>query len=47
MWRLVKRVAVGQTCDQEINICAKRIKPKCHTECKFYVDFRCEVHIDV
>jgi hypothetical protein len=38
---------VGQIFDQEFNICAKRIKPKCLIECKHYIDLRCEVHFDV
>ena len=38
---------VGQTFGQEFNICAKRVKSKCHTESKPYIDHRCEVHFDV
>ena len=36
---------VGQTFVQELNICAKREIPKCHTESKCF-DFRCEVQFD-
>ena len=40
---------VGQTFGQAFSICAKRmsIEPKCHSECKPYIDFRCEVNCAV
>ena len=32
---------------QRIQHFFKTIKPKCHTESKTYIDFRCEVYFDV